>query len=144
MRIISKAALRGFWESRKQLSAIAERDLSTWHKLASRAAWSNFAMLKQTFGAADQVRNCVVFDAGNNRFRVIGRVNYNKGILYILKVMDHDEYDTSPWAEKCGCYDPPPQKSVTRNGESQRKAKPHLRKHRRANDARQVHQTQAT
>ena len=143
MRIINKAALRGFWESRKQDSAIAERDLSTWYKLASRAAWSNFAMLKQTFGSADQVGNCVVFDAGNNRFRVIGRVNYKRGILYILKVMDHAEYDTSSWADKCGCYDPPPQKSVTRNGESRRKAKPHLRRDWRAIDARQDYQTQA-
>lgn len=34
------------------------------------------AVPKQTFGSADQVGNCVVFDVGSNRYRLIGRVLY--------------------------------------------------------------------
>ena len=89
MRIISKRRLREFWEGRKKASAKAERDLSAWYKLAKNAEWANFAMLKQTFGSSDQVGNCVVFDVGSNRFRLIGRVNYVRGIVYVLRVMDH-------------------------------------------------------
>lgn len=108
MRVISKKRLKEFWESRKVDSAIAERDLSVWFKLAGNTEWANFAALKQTFGSADQVGNCVVFDPGNNRFRLIGRVNYAAGIIYILKVMDHAEYDRGQWVDDCGCRKPRP------------------------------------
>jgi mRNA interferase HigB len=89
VRIISKRRLREYWESRKHDSEIAKPDFSTWYKAAGSAAWANFGELRQTFGSADQVGNCVVFDVGNNRYRLIGRINYRKGIIYVLGPMDH-------------------------------------------------------
>jgi mRNA interferase HigB len=108
VRIISRRRLCEFWEARKHGAAIAERDLSTWYKTTRNAEWGNFASLRQTFGSADQVGNCVVFDVGNNCFRLIGRINYAKGIVYVLRVMDHQEYDKQLWVEACGCHRPPP------------------------------------
>lgn len=110
MRIISRRRLREFWESRKADAKIAARDLLAWYKMAHRADWPNVGALKQTFGSADQVGNCVVFDVGNNRFRLIGRVNFKQGIIYVLKVMDHAEYDSTTWADDCGGHEPPPKK----------------------------------
>ena len=110
MRVISRRRLREFWQSRKKESATAERDLSAWYKLARHAAWGHFATLKQTFGSANQVGNCVVFDVGNNRYRLIGRVNSARGILYVLRVMDHREYDRNLWVDDCGCHKPPPKR----------------------------------
>ncbi len=112
MRVISKKRLRQFWEVRKSDSGIAERYLSAWHDTVKKVEWDNFASLRQTFGSADQVVNCVVFDVGNNRFRLIGRINYAKGIIYVLKVMDHAEYDKQLWIDHCGCHEPPPKRSV--------------------------------
>jgi mRNA interferase HigB len=112
VRIISKRRLREFWKARKHDAKRAEEDLSTWHKLAKSADWDNFGSLRQTFGSADQVGNCVVFDVGNNRFRLIGRINYRKGIIYVLRVMDHKEYDKEGWIDDCGCYRPPPKKPI--------------------------------
>ena len=111
MRILSKRRLREFWEAGKKDAKIAERDLAAWYKPAKNAEWRNFAELKQTFGSADQVGNCVVFDVGNNRYRLIGRINYAKGIVYVLRVLDHAEYDKNRWIEACGCHKPPPKKS---------------------------------
>jgi mRNA interferase HigB len=108
--VIARSHLRRFWESRKADSAAAQKDLLTWFKLAESADWANFGALKQTFGSADQVGDCVVFDVGNNRFRLIGRVFYAAGKLYILKVMDHQEYDKGRWIDDCGCYEPPPRR----------------------------------
>lgn len=108
MRVISRKRLVEFWENRPGDSGTAQRDLSAWYKLAEKVNWDHFAALKQTFGSADQVGNCVVFDVGNNRLRVIGRVNYSAGIIYILKVMDHKEYDRDRWVDDCGCHRPPP------------------------------------
>jgi mRNA interferase HigB len=122
VRVISRRRLVQFGESRKGDSAPAQRDLSVWYKLARQAEWETFAALKQTFGSADQVGNCVVFDVGNNRFRLIGRVNYRRGIIYVLKVMDHREYDKGQWPGECGCHRPPPPKAT--NG---RKAPPPVR-----------------
>jgi mRNA interferase HigB len=112
MRVISRRRLREFWGSRKHDARIAERDLSTWFTIAKAAEWANFAALKQTFGSADQVGNCIVFDAGNNRYRVIGRVSYARGRLYILKALDHAAYDKGRWIDQCGCYRLPPKKDA--------------------------------
>ena len=108
MRVIAKSHLRRFWESRREDSDVAERDLSTWYKLAEHADWANFGALKQTFGSVDQVGNGVVFDVGNHRFRLIGRVFYDAGKLYVLKVMDHQDYEKNRWVDECGCHEPPP------------------------------------
>lgn len=132
MRIISKRRLREFWEARKNDSTIAERDLSTWHKTTKNGDWANFASLRQTFGSADQVGNCVVFDVGNNRFRLIGRVRYEKGIVYVLRVMDHQEYDKQLWVESCGCHKSPPTRaSAVRKTPSEAKPSRPKRKRRR-------------
>jgi len=127
VRVIAKSRLREFWQARTSDAKIAERDLSAWHKIASKAAWTNFASLKQTFGSADHVGNCVVFDVGNNRYRLIGRVMYAKGRLYVLKIMDHADYDRLPWVDECGCRRPPPRKSsgpaTTKKGSQGRREK---------------------
>jgi mRNA interferase HigB len=81
VRIISRRRLREFWESRKHDAGRAERDLLAWYKPAKHALWPTFAALRQTFGSADQVGNCVVFDVGNNRYRLIARINYLRGIV---------------------------------------------------------------
>src|SRR5271156_292688 len=123
MLIISKLMLRCFWESRKQDSADAEKYLSAWYKIAKGSSWDSFGSLKQTFGSADQVGNCVVFDVGNNRFRLIARVNYGAAIVYVLRVMDHEEYDTQLWVDTCGCHKPPPARRSAAK-KTQPKAKP--------------------
>jgi mRNA interferase HigB len=110
VRIISNRRLREYWESRGADSRIAERDLSAWRKLTENADWTNFGALRQTFQSADLVGNCVVFDVGNNRYRLIGRVNHARGIVYVLKVMDHAEYDKGRWIDDCGCHEPPPKR----------------------------------
>src|SRR5205823_402955 len=122
--VIAKSHVRRFWESREDDSEIAERDLSTWYRLAENADWAYFGALKQTFGSADQVGNCVVFDVGNNRFRLIGRVFYATGKLYILKVMDHREYDQKRWIDDCGCHKPPPRKPAAAQKPPSRGAAP--------------------
>ncbi len=30
--------------------------------------------------------------------------------LYVLRVLDHEEYDRVPWATQCGCHSPPPKR----------------------------------
>jgi len=117
VRVISNRPIREFCASRKADGEIAARDFATWRKIAEAAAWRNHGDLKQTFGSADRVGNCTVFDVGNNRFRLIGRVNFGTGMLYVLAVMDHKEYDRGKWIDACGCNDPPPTKPESRRAD---------------------------
>jgi mRNA-degrading endonuclease HigB of HigAB toxin-antitoxin module len=93
-----QATSQGPWPSSHSL-----RDLAAWNKLAEEASWANFSSLKQTFGSADLVGECVVFDVGNHRYRVIARVSFTKGKVYIPAVMDHKEYDKKRWIDECVC-----------------------------------------
>lgn len=116
MRVISRSRLRDFWQSRQDGAerAKAERALSAWYKVADQANCSNWAELKQVFGSIDRVGDCVVFDVKGNDYRLIGRLRFDRQILYVLEVMDHAEYDRKDrsgqqqWIKRCGCFDPPP------------------------------------
>lgn len=110
MRIISEARIKAFWQSRRGDAVGAERFLRDWIKAARAVDWKDFADLKQTFGSADKVGDCVVFDVGNNRYRLIGRVRFRVNRIYILKIMDHAEYDLGKWKDACGCFTTPPSK----------------------------------
>lgn len=110
MRVISKRALRVFWEKKRHHNS--KPFLLGWYKVVVAAEWSNFGELRQTFNSADRVGACVVFNVGGNKHRVIGRVRFAKGLIpgvvYILRVMTHAEYDENTWPDECGCYLPPP------------------------------------
>jgi mRNA interferase HigB len=114
VRVISKKTLRLFWEDPKTPSD-ARTLLIAWYKVLILAIWHNFSELRQTFNSADQVGDCVVFNVGGNKYRVIGRVRYTSGslpgVVYILKAMTHSEYDEDNWPDQCGCFNPPPSKS---------------------------------
>lgn len=117
MRVMSLRPLKEFWE-RKDTPPKSEELLRAWYDHTENATWGNFAELKQTFGSADTVGDCVVFDVGNNRIRLIGRVRYandmGRGIVYVLKVMTHAEYDEDKWPDECGCHKKPPKKDAPR------------------------------
>lgn len=83
-----------------------------WFKAATAKSFTDFADLRGTFGTADQVGYCTVFDVGNNRFRVIGRVNYRMRRIYVLAMLTHSDYDGMTWVEDCGCRQPPPKVSA--------------------------------
>lgn len=109
MNVISKTRLMAFVAAGHP---IARGPLTAWYKTARQATWRNFADVRETFGSADAVGNCVVFDIGGNKFRVIARIGYSGGRVYVLRVMTHTEYDRDDWAwaNDCGCYRPPPKR----------------------------------
>lgn len=93
MRIISRRALREFW----QTHAEAERPLAGWYKVVKSAAWTTFQEVRGTFPSADQVGRLVVFNVSS--YRLITRVWYEKGTVFIRKVLTHQEYDRDRWKD---------------------------------------------
>ena len=66
-----------------------------------RAAWRNFAEVKQAFGRVDACGRCVIFDIGGNKFRLIAAIHYNTQRIYVRHVLTHVEYDRGLWRSEC-------------------------------------------
>jgi mRNA interferase HigB len=113
MRVISKARLRQFWESPSHQDA--EGPLRAWYTHVSNktVSWHSWGDIKADFGSASLVGNCVVFNIGGNKYRLISRVLYPSQKVFILRVMTHQEYDENKWKEQCGCFASPKPKKMS-------------------------------
>ena len=116
MRIVSKSRLRQFWETPGREDA--EGPLRAWHAhVGSRAAaWRSPNDVKASIATASLVGNCVVFNVGGNKYRLVTRVLYPSRKVFVLKVMTHQEYDDGAWTTECGCHSPPPPKKAPSGG----------------------------
>jgi mRNA interferase HigB len=127
VRVISKARLKRFWELPG--CAEAEGALQAWHTHVNHKSvrWQCWSDVKSDFATASIVGNCVVFNIGGNKYRLVARVLYPIQKVFILTVMTHKEYDRDTWKEECGCYLPPPKsrrqsgKQIKRNGKERKR-----------------------
>jgi len=106
MRVISKARLKQFWERHRD----AEGPLRAWYTHVSNRTviWRSWGDVKAECGTASLVGNCIVFNIGGNKYRLVTRILYPSQKVFVLKVMTHKRYDDNRWKEECGCYCPPP------------------------------------
>ena len=89
MRIISKKALRQFWERH----AAAEQPFLAWCKEVEQADWETPARVVDRFPKASIVRNDrVVFRFGGG-YRIVTLVLYRKRLVLVRFVGTHDEYE---------------------------------------------------
>src|SRR2546423_2509239 len=92
MRIISRKALREFWERPGRRDA--EQPLKAWFREAYRANWKSPSDVKGDFRSASILRGSrVVFNIAGNKYRLIVRVNYPYRVMYIRFVGTHRQYD---------------------------------------------------
>jgi mRNA interferase HigB len=114
MRVISKARLRQFWEESRHEDA--EGPLRAWytHVNSKAVSWQSWPDVKADLARASIVGNCVVFNIGGTKYRLVTRVLYPSQKVFVLKVMTHAEYDGDKWKQACGCYEPPPAKPKTK------------------------------
>lgn len=90
MRVISKRALREYWESHPD----AEESLTTWYRAAKAADWDGPMSVKAAFPKASIVgNNRVVFNIRGNRYRLVVRIEYRYRTLYVRFLGTHAEYD---------------------------------------------------
>ena len=89
MNVVSHKAIRTFCQKYRD----AWSPLDRWYRVAKRAAWANFAEVKQTFSTADFVAPYIVFDIGGNKYRLIALVNFERKTLLIDRVLTHGEYN---------------------------------------------------
>ena len=111
MRVISKSRLKHFWELVGYDDA--EGPLRAWYTHVShrKVRWLTWGDVKASFASASIFGDCIVFNVGGNKYRLICRVRYTTQKVFVLKVMTHNEYDKGKWKHECGCMEPPPSSS---------------------------------
>ena len=94
MRVISVRALREFWESHKR-GAAAEQPLKAWYAEAKTAQWLSPSDVKAVYGHNVSILKDgrAVFDIKGNDYRLVVRINYAFGIVFVRFIGTHAEYD---------------------------------------------------
>jgi mRNA interferase HigB len=90
VRVIAKSTLRTFWIKHSD----CEEQLKSWYKEAEEFIWRSPKDLKKDYPSASFLPdNRVVFNIKGNKYRLIVRINYDYGIVWIRFIGTHGEYD---------------------------------------------------
>lgn len=90
MRVISFSMIRDFITKH----ADADVALRDWYKRTTKANWTSFADIKQTFNTVDYVGNDrYVFDIKGNNYRIVTIVLFVNKKVYMRFVGTHEEYE---------------------------------------------------
>ena len=93
MRVISRKALRDFWE----IHANAQTGLLLWYQRITEGNFQTFNDLRRVFPSADLVSNFIVFNISGNNFRLITYIDYSYQLIFICAVLTHAVYDKENW-----------------------------------------------
>jgi mRNA interferase HigB len=90
LRVIAKKTLRDYWEKHPD----CEQQLKAWYQEAEDAYWKGPNEIKRDYPAASILENNrVVFNIKGNHYRLIVKINFSYGMLWIRFVGTHAEYD---------------------------------------------------
>ena len=91
MRVIAKRTLREFYE--KPEFSESKGALEAWYYEAARAEWRTPNDIKAQYRHASFVADKVVFNIAGNKYRLIVKINYAAGIVFVKFVGTHKECD---------------------------------------------------
>lgn len=90
MHVITRKTLVGFWRKH----ADAEIPLNAWFREAKSARWETPQDIKERYRSADFLPgNRVVFNIGGNKYRLVVKIAYVPGTIYIRFIGTHAAYD---------------------------------------------------
>lgn len=93
MHVISRKTLQAAVARHADLEA----SLDTWYRTARKAQWKSIADVRKTYPHADPVGVHTVFNIKGNEYRLIVKIIYSAGRIYIRDVLTHAEYDKDRW-----------------------------------------------
>jgi mRNA interferase HigB len=90
MHVIKRKTLLEFWESH----AGSRVPLVAWYREAKAADWHTPQDIKTRYRSADFLPgNRVVFNIGGNKYRLVVKIAYVPGVVYVRFVGTHAEYN---------------------------------------------------
>lgn len=76
------------------ISFIAYMALMAWFKEAEKAFWKSPSDIKKQYRSASIIAdNRVVFNICGNKYRLVVKINYGYGMVYIRFIGTHQQYD---------------------------------------------------
>ena len=90
MTVYGEAAITKFTKK----YAPSRKALQRFLVIARKAEWPHFPAVKQTFPATGYAPSTgtLIFDIGGNKHRLVARVDCEEKLLYIQRVLTHEEY----------------------------------------------------
>ena len=93
MRVIALRTIKRFIESKPEYSDSREPALA-WYRQALRADWASPADVKREIGTASILKDGrVVFNIAGNKYRLVVKIDYSRGNVYIRFIGTHRQYD---------------------------------------------------
>jgi len=77
--------------------------LERWWIICGKNTFDSFSDLKKTFGSADIVNRCVIFNIGGGKYRLVVRVNFVGRRMWIKYALPHEQYDRLNLKEDSKC-----------------------------------------
>jgi mRNA interferase HigB len=102
MNVINRQAVRAAQARHPQ----CRKWLEDWWQTTRDAHWTSLHDVRTAFPTADQVGDCLVFNAPGARRLIVG-VFYSQpgvtgtGTLYFKHFLTHSEYDRDDWKKDC-------------------------------------------
>ena len=79
--------------------------LQQWWRRATKTRWESLHDVQTVYPKADQVGQCLIFNACGNHYRLIVGVKYadqsQRGTLWVKHFLTHAEYDKGKWKGDC-------------------------------------------
>ncbi len=92
VRVIARSSLQKFLE--QPGCGDARGPLHSWYAEAMKATWRSPQDIKDHYASASICgNNCVVFNVGGNKYRLVVEVQYQTGIVSVKFVGTHAQYD---------------------------------------------------
>jgi len=89
MRVVAKGVLREFWKVHQD----CEQQLKAWYNEAEKADWKSPEELKRLYPKISFLKaNRAIFNIKGNKYRLIVKINYDYGIVWIRFIGTHEEY----------------------------------------------------
>jgi mRNA interferase HigB len=93
VHVISRKALKDAVTRHADLEA----SLDTWFHTAKKAQWKSLTDVRKTYPHADPVGEYTIFNIKGNAYRLIVKIHYQTGRIFIHDVLAHAEYDKDRW-----------------------------------------------
>lgn len=88
--VLSKPVLEECWKKYPN----SKGPLLSWWNEATKSYWRKPSDIKGKFGSADFIPgNRVVFDIGGNNYRIVVKMEYRIGLVFIRFAGTHSEYE---------------------------------------------------
>jgi len=89
VRIFNRSTVQAFAADHR----LGKEAVWRWHRLASGARWTCFQDVRLVDPTVSMVGDRLIFNLNGNRFRLIARVDWSAGFLFIRFIGTHADYN---------------------------------------------------